>query len=88
METNLTASDTEWVAGLDATGQAALVRRGELTASDLVACAISRIERLNPTLNAVVTAAFEQALAVTPQDGPFTGVPYLLPWLSRLCRSG
>ena len=32
----------------------------------------------DPTLNAVVTTAFEQALAVTPQDGPFTGVPYLL----------
>jgi len=78
MDTNLTASDAERVAGLDATGQADLVRRGELAPSDLVTSAINRIERLNPMLNAVITTAFEQALAARPQDGPFTGVPYLL----------
>jgi amidase len=43
--------------------------------------AIERIERLNPTLNAVVTPMYEQAreMAVGKlADGPFVGVPFLL----------
>jgi amidase len=68
------------LATLDATGQAELVRRGELTAVELVESAISRIEALNPTLNAVVATAYEQALAGTAANptGPLAGVPYLL----------
>jgi amidase len=68
------------VAALDATAQAALVRTGEVTATELVTWAIERIERLDPALNAVVTRAFEAALAVaaTAPAGPFGGVPYLL----------
>ena len=66
---------------LDATAQAELVRRGEVEAKELVEAAISRIERLNPTLNAVVTPMFEDALeraAGHLPEGPFTGVPFLL----------
>jgi amidase len=66
---------------LDATGQAELVRRGEVQAVELVEGAIRRIERLNPTLNAVVTPMFDEALqrARGPlPDGPFTGVPFVL----------
>lgn len=81
MGTDLTDSDLDRIGALDATAQAALVRGGELTAEELVAGAIARIERLNPALNAVVTTAYDQALATvahgTP-DGPFGGVPYLL----------
>ncbi len=66
---------------LDATSQAELVRRGELTALELVDAAIERIESLNPKLNAVVTQIFHLAREVAkgplPQ-GPFTGVPFLL----------
>ncbi len=40
---------------LDATAQADLVRRKEVSALELVESAIDRIERLNPRLNAVVT---------------------------------
>ncbi|UCD57237.1 MAG: amidase [Candidatus Hydrogenedentota bacterium] len=66
---------------LDATAQAELVRRKEVKAIELVDAAIGRIERLNPTLNAVVTPMYEEARrAATGElpDGPFTGVPFLL----------
>ena len=68
----------EW---LDATEQAELVRRGEVTATELVDATIERIERLNPVLNAVVTEMYDHAreLASLPvSDGPFAGVPFLL----------
>src|SRR5262245_16349195 len=64
---------------LDATAQAALVRSGEVTARELVETAIERIEMLNPTLNAVVTPIFEEALErADVASGPFAGVPYLV----------
>ena len=68
-------------AALDAVGQADLVHRRELRPVDLVHDAIARIEALNPTLNAVITPAFEQAIGdasrVDP-DRPFAGVPILI----------
>jgi len=66
---------------LDATAQAELVRRREVKAIELVDAAIERIERLNPTLNAVVTPMYEQARTAATSEmphGPFTGVPFLL----------
>jgi amidase len=66
---------------LDGLAQAALVKKREVHPRELVAAAISRIERLNPELNAVVTPLFEQALQAAesvPLDGPFAGVPTLL----------
>ena len=65
---------------LDATAQAALVRSGEVSPAELVEQAISRIEKLNPELNAVVIPLFEKACAEAQAapDGPFRGVPYLL----------
>jgi Asp-tRNA(Asn)/Glu-tRNA(Gln) amidotransferase A subunit family amidase len=65
---------------LDATAQAALVRSGEVSPAELVEQAISRIEKLNPELNAVVIPLFEKARAEAQAapDGPFQGVPYLL----------
>jgi amidase len=54
-------SFSEETASLDATAQAELVRRGDVKPVELVDAAITRIERLNPTLNAVVTQMFEQA---------------------------
>jgi len=66
------------IGDLDATGQADLVRRGEVSPLELVDEAIGRIERLNPTLNAVIHQHFErartQALGNLP-DGVFRGVP-------------
>ena len=67
------------LARLDATAQAALVRSGEVTARELVEDAISRVEQLNPELNAVVTPLYDHALAAVDEaTGPFAGVPYLL----------
>ncbi len=72
---------TDELASLDATAQAELVRRGELTAAELVDAAIARVERLNPGLNAVIISTFERARAQARSrqlpDGPFRGVPFL-----------
>ena len=66
---------------LDATAQANLVRRREVKPIELVEAAIERIERLNPTLNAVITPMYDiarKAAAGPLPDGPFSGVPFLL----------
>jgi amidase len=50
-----------------------------VSARELVEWGIERIEKLNPTLNAVVTPMFDRALArAGTVTGPFAGVPYLL----------
>jgi amidase len=68
------------LARLDATAQAGLVRRGEISAVELVEAAITSVENLNPVLNAVVTPTFERALDEVRAgvSGPFAGVPYLV----------
>jgi len=80
---------TQW---LDATSQAELVDRGEVSARELVQAAIGRIERLNPDLNAIVSRRFDKALTEadavdrSPKDrrGPFAGVPFLVKDLRAL----
>jgi amidase len=70
--------ETAW---LDATGQAELVRTGQVSPSELVEGAIGRIEKLNPELNAVIHELFDRARAEAAEplpDGPFRGVPLLL----------
>jgi amidase len=70
------------LAVLDATAQADLVRRGEVTPAELVEAARVRIEAVNPELNAVIHRLDEKAAAaaVAPElpDGPFRGVPFLV----------
>ncbi len=69
------------MAGLEAVAQADLVRRGEVTPAELVGWAIERIEDLNPTLNAVITPMYDQALsaaAAISSSGRPAGVPYLV----------
>lgn len=76
----------EELATLDALGQAELVRRGEVSAVELVEAAIERIERLDPQLNAVILPAFDRARAEARELGarrpsppqPFLGVPFLM----------
>jgi amidase len=72
---------------LDATAQAELVRRREVTPIELVEAAIARIERVNPALNAVVTPLYEhaRAAAASPPPGPFRGVPFLVKDLQATC---
>jgi amidase len=68
------ALDIGELSTMDATAQAELVRGKELTRLELVDAAIARIERVNPTLNAVITPLCEnaRAAAVSPDlpDGP------------------
>jgi len=68
------------VAALDALDQAKLVRRGEVSATEMVEWSIERIESLNGTVNAVVSTSFDQALARAAANptGPLAGVPYVL----------
>jgi amidase len=72
---------TNDLALLDATAQAELVRSGELSPVELVDAAITRIEKLNPELNAVIHSRFDrardEAASAALPDGPFRGVPTL-----------
>ena len=71
-------TDPTW---LDATAQADLVRRGEVSPAELVDAAIERIEKVNPAVNAVIHERFDKArseAAAPLGDGPFAGVPYVL----------
>ncbi len=65
----------------DGLGLAQLVKKKEISAAELCEEAITRIERVNPTLNAVITPMYDLARkavqAILP-DGPFHGVPFLL----------
>jgi len=66
---------------LDATDQAALVRSGDASPIELVDAAITRIEKLNGELNAVIHPLFDKARATasaTLPDGPFRGVPIVV----------
>jgi amidase len=71
--------DLQW---LDATAQAHLVRRGEVTPAELVDAALRRIETLDPDLNAVIIDLAGKAAAAAEDpalpDGPFRGVPMLV----------
>ncbi len=69
--------ETTW---LDATAQADLVRRGEVSPRELVEEAIARIETVNPKLDAVIRTRFDAARQEAEgdlPDGPFRGVPIL-----------
>jgi len=73
------ADQTRW---MDATDQAALVASGAVSPSELLEAAVERIERIDPTLNAVVIRWFDHArdVAADPAlpNGPFRGVPFLI----------
>lgn len=65
----------------DGLGLAELVRKGEVSAAELVEAAIERIERRNDALNAVVFKGYDEARAAARgklPDGPFRGVPFLV----------
>jgi len=75
-------NESDDLAFLDATEQADLVRRKEVSPLELVDAAITRIEKVNPQLNAVITPLFDKARAKAPQagggslpDGPLQGSP-------------
>jgi amidase len=68
-------------ADYDGLGLAELVKRREVTPRELVEAAITRIERHNGALGAVVHKAYDEArktAAGTLPNGPFAGVPFLI----------
>lgn len=68
------------VVALDATAQAELVAKGEVSPQELVAGAIERAEKANPELNAICSPLYEEATEAAAgelPDGPFRGVPFL-----------
>jgi len=65
----------------DGLGLAELVRKKQVSPSELCEEAIRRIEQLNPKLNAVVTPMYDiarKAVQAGLPEGPFAGVPFLL----------
>ena len=65
----------------DGLGLAERVRKKDVTPAELVEAAIERIERHNPTLNAVVYKGYDDARRWANGDlpeGPFRGVPFLI----------
>jgi amidase len=65
----------------DALGLASLVRERKISARELVDEALVRIERVNPSVNAVIHVAADHARKAAEQplpSGPFAGVPFLL----------
>jgi len=65
----------------DGLGLAELVRTKAVSPAELVEAAIERIERHNPTLNAVVYKGYDDARRWAKgdlPDGPFRGVPFLI----------
>lgn len=63
----------------DGLALADLVARKEVTAGELLECAIARAEAVNPKLNAIVIPAYDFARerAKATLSGPFAGVPFL-----------
>jgi amidase/6-aminohexanoate-cyclic-dimer hydrolase len=65
----------------DAIGLAELVRKKQVSASELLDEAIARTARVDPQINAVVVKHYDYAQRQIDNglpDGPFTGVPFLL----------
>lgn len=73
---------TDDLSALDATAHADLISSGALSPSEAVEAAISRVEALNPTLNAVIHTDYERAreaaASTEPGSAPFAGVPFLI----------
>jgi len=65
----------------DATTTAAMIRRKEVSAVEVVEAAIRRAEALQPKLNFIVNSDYDRALDAAKkggQTGPFAGVPFLV----------
>ena len=65
----------------DALGLAGLIEKKDVTPSELCEEAIDRIERINPSINAVIYRMFDAARKSAGEKksgGPFAGVPFLL----------
>jgi amidase len=69
------------ISSYDATGLAELIRTRQITPGELVEDTITKIEAINPVLNAVIYKTYDRARrrASAPLgDGPLAGVPFLV----------
>lgn len=65
----------------DAVGLAALIRRGDVSAAEVLEAAIARAEAVNPTINAIVLKHYDMARKAVAEGAPggaLAGVPWLL----------
>lgn len=62
----------------DALALAGLIRKGEVSAAEVVEAAIARTEAVNPKINAVVERLYDRARAAAASglEGPLAGVPW------------
>jgi amidase len=78
---SVTSATANELMSMDATDQAALLKKGGVSAEELVEASTLQIETLNPILNAVIHPMFEKARAQiksVPAGAPFAGVPFLV----------
>ena len=76
------------LADYDALGLAELIRKKQISPLELVNDVISRVERVNPKINAVLTKLFDVEKARERAkngagDGPFAGAPVMLKNLTQ-----
>ena len=65
----------------DAMGMAELIRKKEITAGEVLEAAIDRIEKVNPSINAVILKMYDEGkrrLTHLDMTSPLAGVPFLL----------
>ena len=65
----------------DAIGLSELIRKGDVSATEVLEAAIARCEARNPALNAVVQKLYDHGRAMAESDlpgGPLAGAPYLI----------
>ncbi len=64
----------------DALGLAGLIKKGEVSAVELLEESIARTEKVNPRINAVIRPMYDIARARAKEtvEGAFAGVPFLL----------
>jgi len=65
----------------DGLALAELIRRGDVSASEVLQAAVARIEAVNPQINAVIRKLFDRArqqIGNGLPEGPFSGVPFLI----------
>jgi amidase len=74
----MTDKNLDFLVHLDAVAQAELVRRGELSALELLDACAARAERCEPLIHSAVSLDWERARALKPADGPLKGVPTLV----------
>ncbi|HVK22476.1 MAG TPA: amidase [Actinokineospora sp.] len=77
-QTRVHAFTDDVLADHDAVGIADLIRRGEVSQSEVEAAAIARIRQVDPTLNAVAFEAFDRPRRSTDRHALLYGVPTLI----------